>query len=88
METQELHRGRPIDHLQFVVKDLAASKRFYCAVFSVLDIPMGGEGEGYFWADELFISGHLSLVGTRSRSSPASRPTYAIHSTCLYAPGV
>ena len=56
METQELHRGRLIDHLQLVVKDLAATKRFYSAVFSVLNIPMGGEGEDYFWADELFIS--------------------------------
>ena len=25
METQELHRGRLIDHLQLVVRDLAAS---------------------------------------------------------------
>ncbi len=33
METQELHRGRLIDHLQLVVKDLVASKRFYTAVF-------------------------------------------------------
>lgn len=56
METQELHRGRLIDHIQLVVKDLAASKRFYSAVFSVLNIPMGGESEDYFWADELFIS--------------------------------
>jgi lactoylglutathione lyase len=57
METHELHRGRLIDHIQLVVKDLPASKRFYTAVFSALDIPMGGEGEDYFWADELFISG-------------------------------
>ncbi len=28
METQTLHRGRLIDHLQLVVKDLAASQRF------------------------------------------------------------
>ena len=56
METQELHRGRLIDHLQLVVKDLAASKRFYAAVFKVLEIPVGGEGEDYFWADELFVS--------------------------------
>ena len=56
METQELHRGRLIDHLQLVVKDFAASKRFYSAVFEVLNIPLGGEGEDYFWADELFIS--------------------------------
>jgi lactoylglutathione lyase len=63
METQELHRGRLIDHIQLVVKDLAASKRFYSAVFSALGIPMGGEGEDYFWADELFIS---------SKDSPAA----------------
>ena len=56
METQELHRGRLIDHIQLVVKDLAASKRFYKAVFEVLGIPMAGEGDDYFWADELFIS--------------------------------
>jgi catechol 2,3-dioxygenase-like lactoylglutathione lyase family enzyme len=56
METQELHRGRLIDHIQLVVKDLAASKRFYQAVFDVLEIPMAGEGDDYFWADELFIS--------------------------------
>lgn len=56
METQELHRGRLIDHIQLVVKDLAASKRFYSAVLSVLDIPMAGEGDDYFWADELVVS--------------------------------
>ena len=56
MGTQELHRGRLIDHLQLVVKDLSASKRFYTAVFKVLEIPLGGEGEDYFWADELFVS--------------------------------
>jgi lactoylglutathione lyase len=56
METQELHRGRLIDHIQLVVKDLAAAKRFYTAVFTVLDIPVGGESEDYIWADELFIS--------------------------------
>src|SRR5688572_30382234 len=56
METNELHRGRLIDHLQLVVRDLAASKRFYSAVFDALAIPIGGEGPGFFWADELFIS--------------------------------
>ncbi len=56
METQELHRGRLIDHLQLVVEDLEASKRFYTAVFKVLEIPLGGEAEDYFWVDELFIS--------------------------------
>ncbi|MEO6279396.1 VOC family protein [Roseateles sp.] len=56
METQELHRGRLIDHLHLVVRDLAASQRFYEAVFKVLDIPIGGTGDSYFWADELFVS--------------------------------
>ncbi len=56
METHQLYRGRLIDHLQIVVKDLAASRRFYVAALDVLGIPVGGEGEGYFWADELFVS--------------------------------
>jgi catechol 2,3-dioxygenase-like lactoylglutathione lyase family enzyme len=56
METQELHRGRLIDHIQLVVRDLAASQAFYEAVFKVLHVPVGGTGEGYFWADELFVS--------------------------------
>lgn len=56
METQSLHRGRLIDHIQLVVADLAASRRFYEAVFSVLGVPIGGEAEDYFWADELFVS--------------------------------
>ena len=56
METQELHRGRLIDHLQLVVRDLPAAQRFYTAVLETLNIPIGGTGNGYFWADELFIS--------------------------------
>lgn len=56
METQELHRGRLIDHLQLVVRDLGASRRFYTAVFEVLQVPIAGSGEDYFWADELFVS--------------------------------
>jgi catechol 2,3-dioxygenase-like lactoylglutathione lyase family enzyme len=56
METQELHRGRLIDHIQLVVKDLAASQRFYTAIFNVLKIPMAGTAADYFWADELFVS--------------------------------
>jgi catechol 2,3-dioxygenase-like lactoylglutathione lyase family enzyme len=56
METQELHRGRLIDHIQLVVRDLAASRKFYTAVFKVLGIPIAGSADDYFWADELFIS--------------------------------
>ncbi len=56
MESQELYRGRLIDHLQLVVRDLAASRRFYEAVLGVLQIPIGGSMDDYFWADELFVS--------------------------------
>ena len=56
MDTQELHRGRLIDHIQLVVRDLPASQAFYGAVFEVLQVPMGGPGDGYFWADDLFVS--------------------------------
>ncbi|GGY69623.1 glyoxalase [Cellvibrio zantedeschiae] len=56
MSTQELHRGRLIDHIQLVVSDLAASQKFYTAIFEVLDIPIGGKSDDFFWADELFVS--------------------------------
>jgi catechol 2,3-dioxygenase-like lactoylglutathione lyase family enzyme len=56
MEAQELHRGRLIDHIQLVVRDIEASRRFYKAVFAVLEIPIGGDTNDFFWADELFIS--------------------------------
>ena len=52
----ELQRGRLIDHLQLVVADLDASRRFYEAVFEVLDIPLGGSADTHFWYDELFVS--------------------------------
>ena len=56
MGTQELHRGRLIDHIQLVVRDLAASRRFYEAILQALDVPIGGSGADFFWADELFVS--------------------------------
>jgi len=60
MEAHELHRGRLIDHLQLVVKDYEASRRFYEAALGALDIPIGGAGDDYFWADELFVSSEHS----------------------------
>ena len=56
METQQLHRGRLIDHLQLVVRDIERSRRFYEAVFAVIGVPIGGSGDDHFWADELFVS--------------------------------
>ena len=56
MATQQLHRGRLIDHVHLVVADFAASRHFYEAISKVLDIPVGGGGEDFFWIDELFVS--------------------------------
>lgn len=56
METNRLHRGRLIDHIQLVVHDLNASASFYKAVMSVLDIPVISTDNGYFLADELTVS--------------------------------
>jgi catechol 2,3-dioxygenase-like lactoylglutathione lyase family enzyme len=56
MATKELHRGRLVDHIGLVVRDLAASKDFYFAVFEALEVPLGGSDDSTFWADELFVS--------------------------------
>lgn len=56
MELMELHRGRLIDHVQLVVADLAASRRFYTAILQESNIPLGGEEKDFFWADELAVS--------------------------------
>lgn len=62
MEVQQLHRGRLIDHIGLVVRDITASRTFYAAVFDALEVPMGGEGDGFFWADELYVSTAASEV--------------------------
>ncbi|RBO53789.1 hypothetical protein DSD19_08255 [Rhodovulum sp. BSW8] len=56
MEQTRLHRGRLIDHIQLVVRDLAASEGFYRAVMAVLEIPVMGTDQGNFLADERVVS--------------------------------
>ncbi|MFI3487804.1 VOC family protein, partial [Klebsiella pneumoniae] len=72
METLELHRGRLIDHIQLVVRDMAASRRFYQAVFDTIGIPIAGEGDDYFWADELFISSASSTACSYCAATPSA----------------
>lgn len=62
METNELHRGRLIDHVQLVVADLDSSKRFYAGVLGALGIQISGEGPDFFWVDELFVSSKSSAA--------------------------
>jgi catechol 2,3-dioxygenase-like lactoylglutathione lyase family enzyme len=95
METQELHRGRLIDHIQLVVRDLPASQRFYEAIFKVLGIPVVGAAGDYFYADELFVStaeseaaqGHLT--GRHHLAFQAADPAMvdAFHAAALGAGG-
>lgn len=66
METHALHRGRLLDHLHLVVRDLGASKRFYAAVLEAVGVPLGGEGPDFFWADELFVSTATSRAASGS----------------------
>ncbi|MGD9477792.1 VOC family protein [Shinella sp. G-2] len=70
METQELHRGRLIDHIQLVVRDLPASRRFYEAIFDALKVPIGGTADDYFWVDELFVS---SVDSVAAAGKPTGR---------------
>ena len=70
METSELFRGRLIDHLQLVVRDLEASRRFYEPVLATLGIGLGGVGDDWFWADELFVS---SIDSQAAQGRPTGR---------------
>jgi len=56
MATQTLYRGRLVDHVQLVVKDLAVSRSFYEKVLGVLGITIDFEAPGMFGADELAIT--------------------------------
>jgi catechol 2,3-dioxygenase-like lactoylglutathione lyase family enzyme len=86
----EFHRGRLLDHVQLRVKDLEASKRFYRAVLKALG--QGDnfvEGDGNFYADELFVDvadgevthAHLAFQA-RDRDS-----VHAFHRAALSAGG-
>jgi catechol 2,3-dioxygenase-like lactoylglutathione lyase family enzyme len=72
MQVQQLQRGRLIDHVHLVVSDLARSKAFYTAVLHALGVTLGGEGEDFFWADELFVS-------TKESKAAQGEPTGRIH---------
>ncbi|MGU3400922.1 VOC family protein [Brucellaceae bacterium D45D] len=62
METTQIHRGRLIDHIQLVVRDIKSSHDFYAAVMDVLGIPVLTTNNGYFMADELVVSSRESVT--------------------------
>jgi catechol 2,3-dioxygenase-like lactoylglutathione lyase family enzyme len=69
MAANEIVRGRLIDHVHLVVRDLAASKRFYQALLQVLEIPIH-DGPDFFWADELFVSTATSRAAAGRLTGP------------------
>jgi class 3 adenylate cyclase/catechol 2,3-dioxygenase-like lactoylglutathione lyase family enzyme len=74
----EHHLGRLIDHVHLRVRDLEASKRFYSAVLEALGGQLGGEGDGYFWADELYASDDAEPT-TRLHLAFQARDRDAVH---------
>lgn len=50
----ELHIGRLIDHVHLRAKDLAASQRFYIAIFDALGIPYVSD-DNHLQADEFWM---------------------------------
>jgi catechol 2,3-dioxygenase-like lactoylglutathione lyase family enzyme len=70
MEVHKLHRGRLIDHVQLVVKDLPASRRFYEAVIEVLGLTVGGSADDFFWVDEFVVSSVDSAAAQGKLTGP------------------
>ncbi len=50
------HTGRLIDHLHLITLDLAASRRFYAAVFAVLGRAIKDDDDHRFSSDEFNVS--------------------------------
>ena len=53
----EAHAGRLFDHFHVRVRDVEASRAFYSAVLEPLGLRINAGGDGWFSADELFVSG-------------------------------
>jgi catechol 2,3-dioxygenase-like lactoylglutathione lyase family enzyme len=85
----ELHRGRLFDHVHLKVRDLEASRRFYRAVLEALGVPMGAEGRGFFWADELYVSSSAELTVRMHLAFQAKDPetVQRFHAAALAAGG-
>jgi len=52
----EFKFGRLIDHVHLRTRDLEASRRFYAAALGALGLAIQRSGDGFFQADELFVS--------------------------------
>ena len=87
----EFHKGRLIDHVHLRVRELGASRRFYRAVLDALGIPLGGESDGWFWADELYVSAAGDEAPTArlhlAFQAPDRETVHRFHAAALAAGG-
>ncbi len=86
----EHNRGRLIDHVHLRVADLERSKAFYAAALAALGTSVElGEGPGFFYADELFVSddGPASSVHLAFQA-PDRETVHRFHEAALAAGGV
>lgn len=86
----QFHRGRLFDHVHLRVADVEASKRFYRAVLGALGLPdVIVEGDGHFYADELFVDqadGPVTRVHLAFQASDRGK-VEAFHRAALGAGG-
>lgn len=87
-EMHSWHRGRLLDHIQLVVRDLEAAHHFHGAAFAVLGVPVV-DGEGYYYADALFVSTGEPLTGRAliAFQAPDRRTVARFHEAALAAGG-
>ncbi|WEK52418.1 MAG: VOC family protein [Candidatus Kaistia colombiensis] len=88
MDRMQFHRGRLIDHIQLVVSDYEANRRFYEAVLGVLGVPVV-LGEEFLDADDLVVSRGSPTTGRCHIAFQAKDPATvdAFHATGLKAGG-
>jgi len=53
----ESYAGRLFDHVHVRVQDIEASRAFYAAVLEPFGLGITASGDGWFSADEFFVSG-------------------------------
>jgi len=83
------HVGRLIDHIHLKVHDLAASRRFYDAVFKALGLPLTRGTADHFDADELYVSLGTPLTSGLHLAFQASdrEAVHRFHAAALAAGG-
>lgn len=71
----EFHRGRLFDHIHLRTSDLEKSRNFYQAIFTAMGLSdVLVEGDGFFYADELWVDKAKDYVTRIHLAFPAESP--------------